>query len=234
MMAASDAQLTIPLPVDPAYALDAFVEALCNREAVAWLKRWPDWPDRILLLVGPKGAGKTHLGRVWAAKAQARLYDGRTLGLDGDPQALFADSRAVLIEHVDGVVNETGLFHLLNTVRSERLWLLLTARTPPARWQFSLNDLNSRLRALPLARIDPPDDDLLAALLWKLFADRQLAIEGHLIDYLLPRMERSFEGALALVAALDAAALAQHRPLTVPLAREVLDALAQAPAGALE
>src|SRR3546814_11282244 len=94
--------------------------------------------------------------------------------------------------------------------------LLLTGRTPPARWKIGLPDLASRLRAAPTVAVDGPDDALLSAVLVKLFADRQLRVGTDVVAFVVPRMERSFAAARRLVAALDAASLASRRPVTVP------------------
>jgi chromosomal replication initiation ATPase DnaA len=120
------------------------------------------------------------------------------------------------------------LLHLFNLVAQRQGHLLICARLPPARWALSLPDLRSRLAAAPAVRLDPPDEGLLAALLLKLFADRQLVVEPEVVEYLVPRMERSFEAAGRLVQALDAASLAARRRVTLPLAREVLGREGQA------
>jgi chromosomal replication initiation ATPase DnaA len=120
---------------------------------------------------------------------------------------------------------EEALFHLYNRLAPHGR-LLLTAPTAPRDWGLALPDLLSRLQAMPMARLEPPDDDLLAGVLVKLFADRQITAEARLIPYLLPRMERSIAAAQALVAALDARSLATHRPVTRALAAEVLDSAA--------
>jgi chromosomal replication initiation ATPase DnaA len=101
--------------------------------------------------------------------------------------------------------------------------LLLASREPPARWTIGLADLRSRLLAAPAIAVEAPDDALLGALLVKLFADRQLRISEDLIAYLLPRIERSFAAAQMVVAALDEAALAGQRAVTVRLARDILN-----------
>ena len=127
-------------------------------------------------------------------------------------------SRTSRIEEFD----ETALFHLLNLAREEGAHVLLTTRTPPAGWNVRTPDLASRLKALPVVALAPPDDVLLRAVLVKLFADRQLGVEESLISYVAIRIERSFAAARAAVTMLDAEALRQKRPLTRALAAELL------------
>lgn len=138
---------------------------------------------------------------------------------------LAADARVVIIDDADQLIAagvEAPLLHLYNDLAEHGRSLLLTAEEPPARWPICLPDLRSRLSAIPAIGIAPPDDDLMAALLVKLFADRQLKVDDEVVLYLLPRIERSFEAARRLVAEMDAAMLATRRKITLALAREVL------------
>jgi chromosomal replication initiation ATPase DnaA len=146
---------------------------------------------------------------------------GRALDAASVPQALATGALAV--EDADrGPLDEAALFHLLNLAREQSAYVLITARRPPASWPIRLPDLASRLRALPVVTLDPPDDALLAAVLVKLFADRQLAVEERLIEFLVHRIERSFAAAQAAVAELDGEALRLKRPVNRALAAEVL------------
>ncbi len=219
-------QLPLDLGHRPALGRDDFLVAGSNREAVGWIDRWPDWPAPALVVHGPRGAGKTHLARVWRARSGAAVVEGRALS--PDVPAAFADApRACLVvEGADAVRDAEALLHLYNVAAERGGWLLLTAAGPPARWRIPLADLDSRLRAAPAVAIGPPEDELLEAVLVKLFADRQLRVGPEVISYLVARMERSLAAARGLVAALDARALAARRGITVPLARAVLEELA--------
>lgn len=218
-------QLAFDLPSAEAMTRADFFVAPSNALALQTVEDWRNWPGRKLLLIGPEGSGKTHLARVWAELSGAVVIPAsalRTL----DPSALGASSVAVEdADRLDGA--EAELFHLHNLV-TQSASLLLTAQRPPRDWGLRLPDLISRLQAAPLARLEAPDDALLSAVLVKLFADRQVAVPANLIPYLVSRMPRSIGAARALVAALDAAALAQGRPITRALAGELLgDLLAE-------
>lgn len=199
---------------------DFFVGA-ANERALALIERWPDWPDRALALVGPEGAGKSHLAAIWAELAGARLVSARALDVS-DLLASLATGALVVEDLAAGAFDERALFHLLNLVREEDAFLLLTARSAPAGWPSAVPDLASRLRAITVAALDQPDDALLRAVLLKLFADRQLKVEEGLIGYLLSRMERSIPAARAIVARLDGEALRLRRPVTRALAAEIM------------
>ena len=217
--------LTLPAPT---YARDDFVVADGNREALAWLDRWPDWPAPALCLNGPPGCGKTHLGRVWAARTSAKLIAGAEL--DGMSVADLTDLSqafpAILIEQAERAP-ERALFHLYNLMRERRGHLLLISREPPARWHIALPDLASRLRAAPAVAVAPPDDELLGSIILKQLADRQLHAGPGVVQYLVSRMERSADAARRVVAALDRKALAERREIDRRLAADVLDELSR-------
>ena len=213
-------QLTLALGHGESFAAEDFLPGPPNAAAHAMVTCWPDWPARVLALVGPEGAGKSHLAAIWAEQAGARFLAARALR-GADLPAALATGALVVEDLAPEAFDETALFHLLNLAREEGAWLLLTARSAPSAWRLSLPDLASRLRAVPVAAMAPPDDAMLRAVLVKLFADRQLAVDESVVAYLLPRIERSFAAARAAVARLDAEALRLKRPVTRALAAEL-------------
>lgn len=220
-------QLTLDLALPPpTYARDDFVVAAGNREALAWVDRWPDWPSPALALHGPVGCGKTHLGRIWAARAEAQLLIGRDLDSKSvvDLTALVEASPRLLIDQASESP-ERGLFHLYNLLRERGGYMLLLSVEPPARWQITLPDLASRLRAAPAVAVEPPDDELLGSIILKQLADRQLHAGAGVVQYLVSRMERSADAARRVVAALDHKALTERREIDRRLAADVLNEL---------
>ena len=213
-------QLALALPHAESFAREDFLTGAPNAAALALVERWPDWPDRALALIGPEGAGKSHLAAIWAEIAGARRIAARALG-ETDLIAALATG-ALVIEDAPVRLDERALFHLLNLIREEAAFLLITAQAAPARWRVTLPDLGSRLRAIPTVALSAPDDALLRAVLVKLFADRQLAVDGNLVSFLATRIERSFAAARAAVDALDREALRLKRPVTRALAAELL------------
>jgi DnaA regulatory inactivator Hda len=214
-------QLPLDLGFRPALGREDFLIAPCNAAAIAWIDRWPEWPAPALALWGPAGSGKTHLLEVWRVRSQAAAIAPHDLTSAALP-TLLGKSRAVAIDDAESA-DEKALLHLYNMLAERQGHLLLAACEPPARWTIRLADLRSRLLAAPAVAVDAPDDALLGAVLVKLFADRQLRISEDLIPYLLPRIERSFAAARDIVAALDRAALAGRRAVTVRLARDLLN-----------
>ncbi len=220
-------QLPLDLSGDPSYRRDDFLPAEANAVALAWVERWPDWPGPALALAGPSGSGKTHLLRIWADCASARLLTPDDLSVAAFPAVLDAigDATSVALDDAQAVAGdadrERQLFHLFNWLRERGGWLAMAAVEPPSRWPVALPDLASRLRTAQVAEISPPDDALLAAVLVKLFRDRQVQITADVIDYLIRRMDRSLAAARAVVDAADHQALAQKRPVSVKLLSEL-------------
>ena len=217
-------QLTFDLALPPpTYAREDFVIASGNREALAWIDRWPDWPAPALALGGPAGCGKTHLGRIWAARAGAISIEG--IALEGksvaDLTELAAASPTIVVENAERAP-ERGLFHLYNLMRERRGHLLLISTQLPAHWSIALPDLASRLRAAPAVTVAAPDDELLGSIILKQLADRQLHAGAGVVHYLVSHMERSAESARRVVAALDRRALTERREIDRRLAADVL------------
>ena len=214
-------QLAFALPHAESLSRDDFLEGPGNAAAIELIDRWPDWPNRIVLLVGDAGAGKSHLASIWAATAGARSTTARALTAGAVPTAL-ATGALVIEDLTSSDIDERALFHLLNLARQDEADVLMTARTPPAGWALELPDLQSRLRAIPVVALAPPDDKLLRALIVKLCVDRQLSVDEALVSYVASRIERSFAAARRAVGLLDAEALRLGRPVTRALAVELL------------
>jgi chromosomal replication initiation ATPase DnaA len=214
-------QLPLDLPHEPSFAREDFLGAPSNAEALRAIEAWPDWAGRMLLLIGPPGSGKSHLGAIWARAAQAVAIEAETL-IEAMPADLAA-SKAILIENADRIgAAEANLFHLLNLARESGAFVLLTARSAPDDWGLKKPDLHSRLRLAPVVSLSEPDAELARAVLFKLFSDRQLAVEPAVIAYIGLRIDRSLEAARAIVEALDREALARGKAVTRTMAAAML------------
>jgi chromosomal replication initiation ATPase DnaA len=214
-------QLAFALPHAESLTRDNFLEGPANAAGLALIDSWPEWPNRIMLLVGPEGSGKSHLAAIWAEQAGARSTTAHALTATAVPGALA--TAALVVEDLrSSDFDDRALFHLMNLAREDGAFVLVTAREPPTTFQIELRDLRSRLRAIPAVSLLPPDDQLFRALIVKFCADRQLAVDETVVSYLATRIERSYAAARQAVELLDAEALRLGRPVSRALAAELL------------
>jgi len=214
-------QLAFALPHAESLTRDNFLEGPANEAGLALIERWPDWPNRIMLLVGPEGSGKSHLAAIWSEQAGARSISAHALTLSAVPGALATG--ALVVEDLKPLdFDERAMFHLMNLAREDEAFVLMTARVPPSAFEVELRDLRSRLRAVPTVPLLPPDDLLFRSLIVKFCADRQMSIDETVVSYLTSRIERSYAAARQAVELLDAEALRLGRPVTRALAAELL------------
>lgn len=225
----SAGQLPLPLlPVRTAQGREDFFVSPANAMAVATIDGWRTWPNGKCLLTGPEGSGKSHLAQVWATASGATIVEAEILA-DADIPALACSP--VCVENAARIAGnrpaEEALFHLHNLALAQGQPLLITGRGTPVTWPLVLPDLKSRIMGTQAVRLEDPDDALLSALLAKLFADRQLMPPANVLLYLVRNMPRSHSSAVALVARLDAEALASKGAISQKLATKVIAELAQ-------
>jgi chromosomal replication initiation ATPase DnaA len=194
-------QLALALHHAESYAREDFLSGPGNEAALRFVDSWPDWTANAVALVGPEGSGKTHLAMIWAEAAGARVLSAQAIGEVSLPAALATG--ALVVDDAAAAADERALFHLINLAREEKA------------------SLASRLRALPVMTLKPPDDAMLRAVIVKLAADRQLQLDESVVSYVSTRIERSFAAARRAVIALDNEALSQRRPATRALAAKI-------------
>jgi DnaA regulatory inactivator Hda len=218
-------QLPFDLGPRPAHEREDFWVSDSNRAAVDWLDKWPDWPAPALVIFGPPACGKTHLMQVWKKKAGAKEVTLQELTPENVGR-IIGDAKEIMIDDVPSALGrrdrEEALFHLYNLLRERGGHLLLTAVMPVRDWSLQLSDLRSRLMAAPAAEVQSPDDALMAVVLTKLFSDRQIFVPQEVVQFIMTRIERSFLAMRQLVDKIDHKALAEKRPVTIPLVRDLL------------
>ncbi len=220
------AQLVLDLGFRPATGAGDFLLSGCNAAAVALIDRWPNWPHPAAVIVGPTAAGKSHLVAVWQARTNATITTAASIGEHTIAAYRSMAHPALAVEDIDhGIADDRVLFHVMNHAREAGGHLLMTSQAQPGDIEIALPDLRSRLRATPTVAIDQPDEAVLAAVIVKLFEDRQLAVEPNVVAYMLRHIERSFEAAVAAVSAIDQLAMVRQRRVTRPLAAEVLSGM---------
>ena len=218
-------QLPLSLSHPTDFYSDDLVVTKSNKSAYELIERWPDWPMPVAVLVGPDGSGKTHFATVWADISKAQKIEPDQL----DQAITFIEKGIpVLVEDMDGVnLNEVVFFHLINSVKERRVinpktTLLITARKGPSNWNVKLDDLASRLRSVTLATLEQPDDELLNAVAFKLFSDRQITVDPSVVEFLVSRSERSLFALGKTVDQIDRLALQRKSKITKALVSEAL------------
>ncbi|MHC5307344.1 P-loop NTPase family protein [Bartonella sp. LJL80] len=224
-MNASLEQLPLALSHSTNFYPDDLVVTKSNIAAFELIERWPSWSLPVAVLTGPNGAGKTHFARVWVNLSNA--FIGNLTDID-TAITKVGEGYSVLLEDVDAnPMQDVALFHLINAVKQAntvdpRVTLLLTAQTNPSQWNVELEDLSSRLKSVTLARLEQPDDELLTSVAFKLFADRQIAVDAQTIGFLISRGERSLLALEHLIESIDRLALQRKSKITKTIISEVL------------
>lgn len=229
---AEAAQIAFNFAPHPYLGREDFMVSSCNAEAVQMIDSWPDWPFFAICLYGPSGCGKTHLSRIFSDKVSVitrypykiPCLKAQKITLES-PFELFKQHRCLVIEDLDEHINQEALFHLYNLYRNEGGNILFTAQQAPARIKFTLPDLQSRLNIVPAVQIGEPDDEMLSALILKLFSDRQLTVSPEIITYMLNNMQRSFSYCNKLIEEIDNISLARKRAISINIVKEALQTL---------
>ncbi len=224
-------QLLLDLPVKPNYSEIDYVESSCNWEATQWVRRWPEWPMKMIAIYGEPGCGKTHLTHIWQKKTGARFLTPSDIP-NLNPHDVLGESPAIILDDADSLFQKDGahdagaiedwMFHFYNLVKEKGIDLLLCSLQPPTQWAVTLPDLRSRLTTILSVAVHSPDEEALKAVLFKLCSEHGMTLSSGVGEYILRRVERSFERVRALVTILDHHTLSQHRQLTLGLVREVL------------
>jgi chromosomal replication initiation ATPase DnaA len=195
-----------------------YILSKSNLDAYSFINKWPNWPLNILLLYGPKSCGKTHLAKIWQEKANASFLSAEQIYKNQ-----YDLKKNYIIDTIEKIHDETALLHLFNSVKEQAAgYLLMTSGNNPNNI-IRLPDLRSRLNLVAVARIGDPDDDILRQMFVKQFTERQIIVEIDVINYLITRIERSFESLYDIVDRLDKKALEEKKNITIPLARKILE-----------
>ena len=233
-------QFILDFPHRESLGREDFLVAECNAEAVSLIDCWPNWPYFGICIYGPEGCGKTHLANVFATNV-ARLTEHpykvpvvRAEQLDiAYIRKSFEEHKCLIIENLEKLTAQETLFHIYNLYRDEGGNILFTSSTAPARLNITLPDLRSRLNILPAIEIKTPDNDLLSALLVKLFDDRQITPSPEVINYMLNNMQRSFSYARKLVEEIDNISLERKHAVTINIVKKAIASLASTAQGNL-
>ena len=214
-------QLILKFPINQVYLKEDFYVSPSNQEAYDFINSWPKWVKRIANIFGPSGSGKTHL---------ASILKNKTSTLEIQSDALsdkiffeFKTKEALIIENVNEKIAENLLFSLWNVALQDNKYLLITSLKPISLYKFKLPDLKSRANSSIIIGINLPSDDLISVILAKNFSDKQIKIEKKHIDYIIKRIDRSYEKISQFILTLDKYSLKKGSPFGLKLIKEVLN-----------
>ena len=216
-------QLILKFPSDEAYLNEDFYVSPSNQDAYDYINSWPQWIKRIVNIYGPSGSGKTHLSSIFKSKTSTLTVEAKTI--NESIISTFKTKEALIIEDLDDKVNETLLFSLWNIALQDNKYFLLTSEKSIHEYKFKLPDLQSRVLSTVTIGIKLPSDDLISVILAKNFSDKQIKIEKKHIDYIIKRIDRSYEKISQFILTLDKYSLKKGSPFSIKLIKEVLKML---------
>ena len=213
-------QLLLKFPSRKAYSKEDFYVSSSNNEAFKLIESWPKWIKKAVNIFGPAGSGKTHLTSI--LKNKTSLITIESDKLDDEIFFKFKLKEVLIIENLNENISENILFSLYNVSLQDNKYLLITSQKPINKLNFKLPDLRSRLNSTTIIGIDLPSDELISVILSKNFSDRQIEVEKKHIDYIIKRIDRSYEKISQFISTIDKYSLKKSSPFSLKLIKEVL------------
>ena len=213
-------QLILDLRSIPSMGRNDYFVSDVNKEAVTWLDAWPNWTTFGFIVCGPLGSGKSHLAQVLKTLSHGCIIEAKDVSDQNIDQ--LSEKKCLIIENIELFTSETLLFHLYNMLLENKNNLMITSKLTMSQISFELPDLKSRLLSLPQVNLDFPDDRLLKNLLIKQFLDKGILVEMDVIDYLIKRIDRSFEAISKLVSKIDFKSLEKAKKITIPFIKNTI------------
>ena len=213
-------QLILEFPSHQAYKKEDFYVSPSNQEAYDFINSWPRWIKRIVNIFGPSGSGKSHLASILKKKTSCLQINSNELN-----EKIFTGYKtkeALIIENLDEKISEKLLFALWNVAMQDNKYLMITSKKPIASYKFKLKDLASRVKSSLIIGINLPSDDLISVIIAKSFSDKQIKVEKKHIDYIIKRIDRSYEKISQFILILDKYSLKKGKPFSLKLIKEVL------------
>ena len=216
----SENQLFIKFENIKDYKKENFFVSTSNLEAFEILNSWPKWIKKFINLYGEKYSGKSHLARIFESKSTC--LNIREKDFTEEILIKFKTKQSLIIEDYQNNISENLLYSLINIVEQENKYLLITSEKPINEFNYKLNDLVSRLNNFLYIKLGAPDDELIYALIVKNFSDRQITIDKKLIDYIIKRIDRSYESIFVFISKIDQLSLQKGKPINLEVIKKVL------------
>ena len=214
-------QLILKFPTNKIYLKEDFYVSTSNQDAYNFINSWPKWIKRIANIFGPPGSGKTHLTSILQSKTSVLTIKSKTL--NDKIFFKFKTKEVLIIENLDEKVSENLLFSIWNMALQDNKYLLITSDKPINTYKFKLPDLKSRLSSSMIIGVKLPSDDLIGVILTKNLSDKQIKIENKHVDYIIKRIDRSYEKISQFILTLDKYSLKKGSPFSLKMIKEVLN-----------
>tara|TARA_B100000686_G_scaffold348403_1_gene439366 strand:+ start:1036 stop:1695 length:660 start_codon:yes stop_codon:yes gene_type:complete len=213
-------QLILNLRTLPAMNRNDYFVNVTNSEAVEWIDMWPNWPYFGFIVYGSKSSGKSHLASVLKSISKGKMISAKNITKNNIEE--FSNINCLIIENFEQLVFENAFFHLFNMCKENNNKIMLTSAVSPSKIEFKLPDLKSRILSLPSVELKFPDDELLKNIILKQFLDKGVKVEKEVIDFLLKRVDRSFDSIYNLVSKIDFASMEKSRKITIPFVKKFI------------
>ena len=201
---------------------DDFYVGKSNFYTFELINKWPKWEKNFLNISGEKFSGKTHLINIFIKKFNGIRLESKLL--NEEKLNLIKSYQNIILEDLSLDTNEELIYTLFNLIEQNNKFLIITSLKPIVEISFKLEDLRSRTKNCLLAKIENPDDELMFALILKNFSDRQILIDKKLIDFIIKRIDRSYDKIFEFIYKIDELSLKKKKPIDFKTIKEVLKA----------
>ena len=184
------------------------------------IDKWPKWEKKILNISGEKFSGKTHLANIFKLKSSALFLNEKEISNDVFKKIKLFES--IIIDNFSNKIDENLTYSIFNLVDQDSKYLLINSETPLSEINFKLPDLISRSRNSLQAKINPPDDELIFAIILKNFSDRQIKLEKQIIEFIVNRIDRSYSKISEFIYKVDELSLKKKKPINLKTIKEIL------------
>jgi chromosomal replication initiation ATPase DnaA len=213
-------QLLLGFDYEQNFRDDDFYVGKSNFYSFEMIHKWPKWEKNFLNISGEKFSGKTHLANIFLKKFNGIRIESSLLNNENLKE--IKPYQNVVLENLDLDINEKLIYTLFNIIDQDNKFLIITSLKPIAEIDFKLKDLKSRTKNCLLAKIKNPDDELMFALILKNLADRQITLDKKLINYIIKRVERSYDKIFEFIYKIDEISLKKKKPINFKIINEVL------------
>ncbi len=213
-------QLIIKFDYENNFKDDDFYVSKSNKDIFNLLYDWPNWERNFINICGDKYSGKTHLINIFLKKFKGIKLNSKLLTNEDLKKIKLYQN--IVLEDLDEKVDEKLIYTLLNIVDFDNKFIVVTSCEQIVDINFSLDDLKSRTKNFLLHKIEKPDDELMFALILKNLSDRQISIDKKLIDFIIKRIDRSYDKIFNFIYKVDELSLKKKKPIDFKLIKEVL------------